>query len=360
MLDRSITAGVADMAVTARQPIPLRPDPAAIAETAISSLIRAVIDKSLRTLDRNITRTEFEDDRVVGLITRGPTAPTTIADAAALATVAVSFVSSLVGVSAAAALIARSLKLTFDGAASIGIPSLTLPHAAFVSEGQPIAVVQGTSAPGNLLEPYKLATIVSLTGEMIRHSNAEALIRQVLIENVGPSLDAAMLSAAAAVPSVRPPGILHGITALTPTAAGSSAFDAMVADLEKLVTAIAPVSGNGGIVFICSPAQALAIQLRAENAPPVFSSSTLAAGTVIAVAVNALATVIDAPSIEASRDAVIHQFDPAEQIATVADGISAPVASMFQNDSVALKFRQPVAWTLRSPSAVAFMTGVNW
>ena len=119
-----------------------------------------------------------------------------------------------------------------------------------------------------MLEAYKLATIVNLSGEMVRHSNAEALVRQVLSENVGVSLDSAMLSAAAGVSGVRPPGILNGIAALTPTAAGSSAFDAMVADLEKLVTATASVSGNGGIVFVCAPAQALAIQLRAENAPP--------------------------------------------------------------------------------------------
>jgi hypothetical protein len=304
-------------------PVPLRPDPQAIRETAIASLVRAVIASARSSLDRNAPN-EFEDDRGVSLVLRGPVAP-----------------------------------LTFDGAALIGIPSLTLPHAAFVAEGQPIAVTQGTSSPGSVLEPYKLATIVNLTGEMIRGSNAEALIRQVLIENVGPSLDAAMLSAAAGVAGVRPPGILHNITALTPTAAGSSAFDAMVADLSALAEAVSPVSGNGGIVFICAPAQAMAIMLRAENMPTVFSSSTLAAKTVIAIATAALATVIDAPTIESSQDATVHMFDPAAPISDTG-GLASPVANVFQTDSVSLKFRQPVAWVLRSPSAVAWMSAVNW
>jgi hypothetical protein len=347
------------MTAPTRTPIPLRPDPAAIAETAVSSLVRAVIASARRSLDPRNAPDEFADDRGVNLVLRGPVAPTTIANTQALATIAVSFVASLVGTSAAAALIARSLRLTFDGAALIGIPSLTLPHAAFVAEAAPIPVVQGTSAPGSVLEPYKLAVICNLAGEMIRNSNAEAFVRQVLLENVGPSLDAAMLSAAAGVAGVRPPGILNGITALTPTAAGSSAFDAMVSDLEKLVAAVAPVAGNGGVVFVCAPAQALAIMLRAENPPAVLSSSTLAAGTVIAIATQALATVIDAPTIESSPDATVHMFDPAFPIADVG-GMASPVASVFQTDSVSLKFRQPIAWSLRSPIAVAWLSGATW
>ena len=340
--------------------IPLRPSPEAIAESAVSSVVRAVIASAHRSLHPNADA-EFADDRGANLILKSPVSPTTRADATVLATIAVAFVSSLVGISAAAALISRSLRLTFDHAASVSIPSLTLPHAVFLAEGQAIPVVQGTSAPGVILEPYRLATAVTLTGEMVRN-NAEQLIRQVLAENIGVTLDAALLSAAAGVPGVRPPGILFGISALTPTAAGTSAFDAMVADLEKLVTAVASVSGNGGIVFICAPAQATAIMLRAENPPTVLSSSTLAAGTVVAVAVSGLATVLDAPEVESSRDTTVHMFDPAGQISNAGTPsvVAAPVGSMFQTDSVALKLRQPIAWTLRSPSAVAWISGATW
>ena len=163
-----------------------------------------------------------------------------------------------------------------------------MPHAAFLAEGQAIPVVQGTSSPGVILEPYRLATAVTLTGEMIRHSNAEAFVRQVLAENVGPTLDAAMLSSAAAVSGVRPAGILNGISALTPTAAGSSAFDAMVS-----VSGKARHRHRAGLrqwrirLHRRAGASACDHAARRESPPRVLASSTLAAGTVIAVAVNA-------------------------------------------------------------------------
>ena len=57
------------------------------------------------------------------------------------------------------------------------------------------------------------------TGEMIRNSNAETLVRQVLIESVGPTIDKQLFSANAA--RAGPAGLLNGISGLTPTAAGA-------------------------------------------------------------------------------------------------------------------------------------------
>ena len=102
-----------------RVEIPLRPSPEAIAESAVSSVVRAVIASAHRSLHANADA-EFADDRGANLILKSPVSPTSRADATVLATIAVSFISSLTGVSAEpAALIARSLKLTFDHAASV-------------------------------------------------------------------------------------------------------------------------------------------------------------------------------------------------------------------------------------------------
>jgi hypothetical protein len=300
-----------------RTPIPLRPDPNAIAERAVTSLMRAVIASARMTLDRN-WRPPWDDDRAAELITRAAVPPLATSDMTALAHVAIAFVASLVGASAAAALIARSLRLSFDGAATIGIPALTLPHASFVGEKAPIPVVMGTSSAGATLTPFKLAVIVPLSGEMIRNSNAEAFVRQVLIENVGPSLDAAMLSNAAAVPGLRPPGILHGITAI-PAATGGG-LNAMVTDIGALAQAVAPVMGNGQAVLIAAPAQATAYALLAErDAFPMMMANALAPGTVVIVATQALATVIDVPSIESSTEAAVHMDDqPGELVDSAA------------------------------------------
>jgi hypothetical protein len=346
-------------------PIPLRPDRDATRAAAVASLTRAALSTGMRTLDRSYASHEkaWPHDRDIDLILRTAMTPTSTTNAAALTQIATAFLAALVPVSAAAALIARSLQLSFNGAASISMPTLTLPLADFVGQGKPIPVVQGTSAGGVTLEPHKLATIVALTGEMMRNSNAEAIVRAVLLDNVGPSLDAAMFSAAAAVPDVRPPGLLNGIAALTPTAAGPNQAELMVRDLAKLATAVAPVAGNSDVVLVAAPAQAVALRIYTwmGGMPfPVMLSANLPAGRVIAVAARALVSAVDAPQIDASREAAVHMASPASELVDIGGVMATPIKSMIQTDSVALRLRMPVAWALRSPVALAWMDSVLW
>jgi hypothetical protein len=344
--------------------IPLRPDRDARIAAQVTSLIRAALATGMRTLDRSYAGPEkaWPHDRDVELLLRTQMVPTSTTNAAALAHVAYAFLSALVPVSAAAALISRSLQLSFDGAASISIPSLTLPLADFVGQSKPIPAVQGTSGAISL-SPFKLATIVALTGEMLRNSNAEAITRQVLLDNVGPSLDGAMFSNAAAVADLRPPGLLNGIAALTPTATGPNQAELMVRDVGKLAASVAPVAGGdgSGIVLIASPAQAVALLIYSwPVALPVLMSSTLPAGRVIAVAARALVTAVDAPQIDASREAAVHMASPASELVDIGGVLATPIKSMVQTDSVALRLRMPLAWALRSPVALAWMDSVTW
>ncbi|MGC1345694.1 MAG: hypothetical protein WA863_06215, partial [Methyloceanibacter sp.] len=68
--------------------------------------------------------------------------------------------------------LADSLQLTFNGAVAISIPSLTLPLVDFVAQGTPIPAIEGTSAAINL-EPYKMAVITSLSGEILRQQRSD-------------------------------------------------------------------------------------------------------------------------------------------------------------------------------------------
>ncbi|MCK1382490.1 hypothetical protein IVB33_39875, partial [Bradyrhizobium sp. 24] len=106
-------------------PIPLRPDVTAVREAALRSLARAAIDAARSVHDR-YAKSAWPDDHVAKLITRSAVTQTTLADTQALQQVGLQFVGSLVPVSAAAAVIASSLKLTFDGNAQISVPSLAL------------------------------------------------------------------------------------------------------------------------------------------------------------------------------------------------------------------------------------------
>ncbi|MCK1382491.1 hypothetical protein IVB33_39880, partial [Bradyrhizobium sp. 24] len=150
--------------------------------------------------------------------------------------------------------------------------------------------------------------IVTLTGEMIRGSNAEAIVRQALIETAAPTLDLAMFTADAGVPGVMPAGILNGIAPLPPSAA-TSPYDATVADIAAIATALAPASGAGPPILIAAPAQFVPLSMNARNPWAVLMSAALPAGTVIGVIPAALATVIEPPRIEASRGAMLQMDD---------------------------------------------------
>jgi hypothetical protein len=193
----------------------------------------------------------------------------------------------------------------------------------------------------------------------LRSTNAELLVRTALLASVGPSLDLALFSSAAGVPGVSPPGIMHGVTSLTPTTGGGLA--AMVGDVAALADGVASVAGNGGIVLIAAVKQSVALQMLPPGGCPypVFASSVFPAGMVIAVAPMALATIVAAPAIEASQSAAIHEFDPAAPIVDIGGVAAHPVRSMFQTDSVALRFKLPCSWAMRGPG-VAFVAPTTW
>jgi hypothetical protein len=231
-----------------------------------------------------------------------------------------------------------------------------MPDAAFVGEGSPISVSQGTSSVNAVLTPYKLATLIALTGEMMRNSNAEQLIRAALVAAVGPSLDAAMLNANPGSAGVSPPGILNGVTAITSTPGGG--LNALVGDVRALAGALKTVAGNGGVVLLAAVEQSVSLALLPPGGSPypVFASSALAAGTLVAIATQALATAVDAPSIEAASDTTIQlQTPPTGDLMA-----GSPVRNVFQTDSVSLRFRLPCSWALRSPTAVAWLTNATW
>jgi HK97 family phage major capsid protein len=119
-----------------------------------------------------------------------------------------------------------------------------VPTADFVAEGTPIPVQIAPTSAGPSLVPHKLAVLTSLTGEMLRSTNVETMVRQVLIEATGPAVDRVLFSANAAGTD-RPAGLLAGITALTPAAAGEKA-QAIVDDLQALALTVAPWQPGAG------------------------------------------------------------------------------------------------------------------
>jgi hypothetical protein len=249
------------------RPIPLRPDTAALRERNVRALVRACIATARSKTDQKrvavteIVRRTWPDDETARLITRAASEPpATINGIAALARIVLpDFVAAMAPVSAAAALVDAGLQFTFDTAAYISVPSFAaIPTGvAYCGEAQPIPVQQFQTATPPPLTPKKLASIVVLTEELISSSNAEAVVKDVLLRSVGLAVDAVLFDNNAADAN-RPPGLLYNVAAMTPS--GIPGNDGMVADLSALAGAVAHVGGR--IAFIMNPSRAVNVHLR--------------------------------------------------------------------------------------------------
>jgi hypothetical protein len=331
---------------------PLRPDRDHARQQSMRSLARACLETS-RALAR---ASQDVNEMQVPLIAKGAVLPTTTAEAAALLTVTTHLLESLVPVSAAATVIARSLGLTFDHATQLSVPGVWLPAAKWVAEAAPIPVAQGLSS-GGLLDPAKIAMIAVLTGEMLRSSNAEQIMRQALLESVGGSLDVLMFSVAAGVPQQQPPGLLFGVPPLIPADAGSNA---MVADLKQLARAVAPVGGSGTPLLVCAPEQFVALGMMVHDVFPFVMSAALPNGVVICVVPEGVCTAIQPPRIDVGKQMATAMADPASEAVDIGGVMARPMMSSFQTDSAGLKIVLPAAWGLRSPRAIAWLQDASW
>ena len=358
-------AGGMNYAPTRREGVPLVPSPDVVRDRSVTSLVRAGI-----AIARNVGRPPEEAERLVtrawtdaaaAYLVRAASSPATLATTTALTrTIVADFLAALGPASAGVQLLEKGLQLSFNGAAAINLPSFVADQnaVAFVQEGAGIPVRQfAITTPAPQLVPRKLALITSLTNEMLASSNAEAFVKDVMLRNCALGLDKVLFDATAG-DAVRPAGLRYNIAAST-ASNNADFFEAMVEDVGTLLAAVSQVGSN--IVLIASHARAILTRLRAydaESLPPVLGSAAINAADLIAVAVDALASVTDAaPSIEASREAAsVHMDSTPSEIVSSPGVVAYPVASIFQTDRVALKLRFGADWVLRDSRAVAWLT----
>jgi hypothetical protein len=262
-----------------------------------------------------------------------------------------------------------ALKIDLGRLASVTVPGRITNAASagtWVAEGQPVQVKQ-YSITGPKLSPHKLEVNTSITFEMSRTSNIEDVLRVLITEAAGLAIDGAVLSTAAATPA-QSAGLLHGLTALTPSTA--SGFDACGADLGKLVSDIASRGGGSRAAFIAAPSQATSIRFFAggqfgvtaqTDVLPVAASAALADGTVVCLEPESFVCTLGEVSFDTTTGATLHFEDTSPQdIANASGTVAVPVKSMFQTDSIALRMTLFGAdWCMRAPH-VSYMTGVQW
>jgi hypothetical protein len=307
------------------EPIPLRPDRSAIQERNVRSLVRACIAiargriPGQRTEPTKIVERAWPSDDAARLIVRASSdPPASVSTTSPFARqVWPDFIKAMVPYSAAAALIDAGLKFTLgDGVAFINVPSFAAvpTGASFVAEASPIPVMQYQESAPPALTLKKVSAIVVLSEELIESSNAEPLVRDVMMRTVGLALDTVLFDPNPAT-SVRPAGLLYGITA-TPEAGltGGSNFEQMCADMSKLAGLVAHVGGR--IFYIVSPARAVNIALHSGYPTSdirlidVVPSAAIPDNEMVCVAADAfVSATAGAPEIRAAKDATVHMED---------------------------------------------------
>jgi HK97 family phage major capsid protein len=323
-------------------------------------------------------------DIVVEKAAVAPADTTTSAWAGALVQTAIGdFFDLLLPQSVYPGLSAKGGRFGFGRNGTISLPTRdATPTVAgsFVAEGGAIPVRRaGFSAI--TLTPKKMAVITTMTREITERSTPqiEQLLRQAIQEDTAVSIDSVLLDATAAS-ATRPAGLRNGITSAAGTAGGDLA--AVVADLKGMLgTIVTNTNGNiRNLVFLMNPAQALGLSLI-QNAGGdfpfaqeinqgrfqgygVIQSTTVPAGVVIAIdAADFFSATGDDPRFDVSDQATLHMEDTtplAIGTAGAPNTVAAPVRSLFQTDSIALRMILPINWAMRRTGVLVERTAVTW
>jgi hypothetical protein len=346
-----------------------RRDPAALARRNVTALARVIIAKAQAKTDATtseaaILRAHWPDDRTAADVLKAASAPNSLTNTTALAAPVVSDLISAIGPTGAGArLLQDSLQLTFDRFAEIFVPSIEVAsnQGSFVGEGAPIPVHDLLSSAATLA-PRKVATIFTITSELVKASNAEALITDALLRAVGLALDSCLFDSAPA-DAVRPAGLRNGIAALTESTA-TAPDDCMIDDLTTLAGSVVTIGWPP--VFVCSPQRAVTIMLRARPTPfpfAVYGSPAMAADEILATTPIAIASALAAmPEIDVSNVSTLHLDDMPLPIAAPGSPnvVAAPARGLLQTDAIGVRVRFDADWARRDPRAVSWLATTRW
>ena len=280
---------------------------------------------------------------------------------------------------------------SFDGGSPIVFPGQAAQsafpanfEAMWRKEGDPIRVGK-LALTSQSMRPYSAGVIGHFTKELLKMStpNIEAMIRETILDDTGKAMDAYFFSNSAGVTDVRPPGITNGIAAGDTRAQSGVTATAVATDLRDMIFDLTMTRGLGRNpvwAMHSMHASALGAVQNTLTGNQVFTGmGSLTGGTLYGFPVYAglamptaslflidapyVAFAGGAPSWEVSDQATIHEetqtplpIGTAGAPATVA----APVRSLYQTHSAAVKAVFELSWLILRPGAVQQLTGVTW
>lgn len=227
----------------------------------------------------------------------------------------------------------------------------------WVGEAAPIPVRSQLNLVGVQMTPRKMASMSIFTRETAK-AGAEGVITTMLREDGERSLDAGYFSTAAGDAETHP-GLLSGVSAIAGYGGGDKmAFEE---DIAAMLDVVAP-NGTNNIVLVTSQKRAQRIALKFPDfRTPVFASQAVADSRVIMVDAGALVHSFGDYDIELTNSATVHMEDTdAAPIVSTGGAVAAPVRSLWQTDSMALRIVGDVAFAGRKANVVAYVDNPTW
>lgn len=298
-------------------------------------------------------------------------------------TVVGEFIESLMPFSIYPALRAKGGSFTFGRNGTISLPARTTSTTvagAFVAQGAAIPVRQGAFTPITIT-PRKMGVITTMTREITEHSTPqiESILRQAMLEDTGVAIDTILLDATAGS-TTRPAGLKNGQTKVSANA--TATIVGFVADLKGLVAALITAT-NGNIrapAWIMNPGDVLAASLLQTTTGETPFRDELARGTLLGYPVLSTTTgltdmmgIIDAadfmtatgdtPQFSVSDQAVLHMEDTspaALSAAATPNTVAAPIRSLWQTDSMAVRMILDINWVKRRAGTFQWTDTMTW
>lgn len=278
-------------------------------------------------------------------------------------------------------------QMEFGGDSSIKIPRQTGgAKGSFIGQNKGIPV--GALAFDDLeLTPKKAAIIVPATNELLSKSSPSALqlIQDDIIAGTGETIDTLFVSNSAAVAGISPAGLLNG--ADTSASAGATLANIDTDTKTMIANMLAANVPMTNPVWIMNPVRFNSLAHIRDGAggkafpetangmfgsyPVILSTNVTATEVILSDASQVIVASDYAPMLSISEDATLVLDDtvPAPGIGDEVDAAitgagAAPaadrIASMYQQDAVAIRLKMAIDWGHRHIKGTYLLTGANW
>lgn len=353
-------------------------------DLVIRAAVCKVLAHELKRDPISILEERYRDHEATNVFVRAAVDPakTTVNGWAAelVQTETVAFLETLRDISFYPRLAALGANLQFGpNRGAIKIPSRTQSPSisgSFVGEGNPIPV-RRFGLTSTTLTPNKMGVISYFTKEMASYSTPqiEGMLRQEIRDDTADTIDTLLIDATAGS-AVRPAGLLYGVSSLPPSTAGGWA--AIAEDIDTLATPFDNAKAGRQLVLLMNKREARKLSfvpgpdgklgaarqvLVDAGITPIASVNVPAGRLVLIDAADFATSADDQPEFDVSEQAVFHAEDTSPQQISAAgtpNTVAAPVVSMFQTASIALRMLMDITWAMRRAGMVQWIDGADW